>query len=192
MACCLTAPSHYLNHCWLIIGRSSDIHLRALSQEIPQPSIKITLKNKHPKYHFQVCHAPRIQGYVKLHYPIINQSYVCQYKAHQNPNVSHLLLQLSLPNPLKPGVKSRVKISLEQCRQVMLQLHLSDQQFYCLLQWLILEVWRYSPFKWFDYMMTCVWLLPLHFLLLHTSGELCASPSHQQPWYWLCAIWILL
>ena len=36
MACCLTAPSHYLNQCWLII---SDIHIREISQELPQPSI---------------------------------------------------------------------------------------------------------------------------------------------------------
>ena len=28
MACCLTAPSHYLSQCWLII---SDIHIRAIS-----------------------------------------------------------------------------------------------------------------------------------------------------------------
>ena len=28
----------------------------------------------------------------------------------QNLNDSHLVLQLSLPNPLKPGVKSRMKI----------------------------------------------------------------------------------
>ena len=42
MACCLAAPSHYLNQCWLII---SDIRLRAISQEIPEPSIaKISLK----------------------------------------------------------------------------------------------------------------------------------------------------
>ena len=32
------------------------------------------------------------------------------YKSHQIPNVSHLVLQLSLPNPLKPGVKSRMKM----------------------------------------------------------------------------------
>ena len=51
----------------------------------------------------------------------------------QNSNVSHLILQLSLPNSLKPGVKSRMKTRLEQCPQVMLQLHLSDQQVYCLL-----------------------------------------------------------
>ena len=37
MACCLTAPSHYLNH--------SDNHLKAILQGIPQPSTtKISLK----------------------------------------------------------------------------------------------------------------------------------------------------
>ena len=41
--------------------------------------------------------------------------------------------RLSLPNPLKPDVKSRMKMELEQHRQAMLQLHLSDRQFYCLL-----------------------------------------------------------
>ena len=59
----------------------------------------------------------------------------------KNLNVSHLVLQLSLPNPLKPGGKLRMKIQLEQCLQAMLQLHLNDQQFYCLLSsaFLILE-----------------------------------------------------
>ena len=44
--CCLTPPIHYLYQCWLIAwARSSDIHLRAFSQEIPQPSItKVSLK----------------------------------------------------------------------------------------------------------------------------------------------------
>ena len=50
---------------------------------------------------------------------------------HQIPNVSRLVLQLSLPNPMKPGVKSRMKMYLEQRQQAMLQLHLSDRQFYC-------------------------------------------------------------
>ena len=50
----------------------------------------------------------------------------------QHLNVSHLVLQLSFPNPLKPGIKSRIKVQLEQRWQAMLQLHLSDQQFYCL------------------------------------------------------------
>ena len=39
MACCLTAPSHYLNQCRLIISETSDIHLRTISQEIPQWSV---------------------------------------------------------------------------------------------------------------------------------------------------------
>ena len=51
----------------------------------------------------------------------------------QNLNESRLVLQLSLPNPLNPGVKSRMKMELEQRRQAMLQLHLSDQQLNCLL-----------------------------------------------------------
>ena len=43
MACCLTAPSHYPNQCWL--HNSSYIHIRAISQEMPQPSItKICLQ----------------------------------------------------------------------------------------------------------------------------------------------------
>ena len=51
-----------------------------------------------------------------------------------NLNVSRLVVQLSLPNPMKPGVKLRMKMQLEQRRQAMLRLHLSDQQFYCLLR----------------------------------------------------------
>ena len=51
-----------------------------------------------------------------------------------NLNVPRLVLQLSLPNSMKPGVKSRMKMLLEQRRQAMLHLHLSDRQFYCLLR----------------------------------------------------------
>ena len=43
----------------------------------------------------------------------------------QNINFSYHVLQLYLPNPLKPNVKLRMKMQLEQCRQAMLQLHLS-------------------------------------------------------------------
>ena len=54
----------------------------------------------------------------------------------QNLNVSRLVLQLYLPNSLKPDVKLRAvtKIWFEQRRQVMFQLHLSDKQFYWLLR----------------------------------------------------------
>ena len=51
----------------------------------------------------------------------------------QNLNVSCLNLQLSLPNTLKPSFKWRMEMYLEQRRQAMLQLHLSDPQFNCLL-----------------------------------------------------------
>ena len=52
----------------------------------------------------------------------------------QNLNDAHLVLKSSLPNPLKPCVKSRTKMKLEQRLQAMLQLHLSDRQFNCLLR----------------------------------------------------------
>ena len=44
-----------------------------------------------------------------------------------------MIVVWSLPNPLKPGIMLRMKIYLEQRRQAMLQLHLSDQWFYCQL-----------------------------------------------------------
>ena len=45
MACCLTAPSHYLNQCWFTRVRSIGIHLSTILQEILQPSItKISMK----------------------------------------------------------------------------------------------------------------------------------------------------
>ena len=48
---------------------------------------------------------------------------------YQNITDSRLVLQLSVPNLLKHGVKSRMKMQLEQRQQAMPQLHLSDQQF---------------------------------------------------------------
>ena len=53
MACCLTAPSHYLTQCWLIISKVySDILLRAISQQVSQPSTTvISLKSTQLKFH---------------------------------------------------------------------------------------------------------------------------------------------
>ena len=68
MACCLTAPSHYLNQCWLIISivRSSVIHLSAMSQEIPQPpSTKISLKIIYLKLHSKLLGANEL-----THWPL--------------------------------------------------------------------------------------------------------------------------
>ena len=53
---------------------------------------------------------------------------------HTSQEYSRPVLSLSSPNPLKPSAKSIMKMWLEQRRQVMLQLHLSDQRFYCLLR----------------------------------------------------------
>ena len=47
----------------------------------------------------------------------------------QNLIVSSILMQLFSLNLLKPGIKLRMKMLLEQRRQAMLQLHLSYQQF---------------------------------------------------------------
>ena len=47
---------------------------------------------------------------------VTNQKYIYRkttserHNKSQNLNVSHLVLQLSLPNPLKPDVKSRMKM----------------------------------------------------------------------------------
>ena len=49
----------------------------------------------------------------------------------QNLNVSCILMQLSSFNPLKPGVKLKMKMLLEQRRQAMLHLYLSYQLFHC-------------------------------------------------------------
>ena len=54
MACCLTAPSQYLNQCGLIWSsvKFSGIHIRIISQEMPQPSTtKIHLKMTYLKFH---------------------------------------------------------------------------------------------------------------------------------------------
>ena len=59
-------------------------------------------------------------------------------------NVSRLVLQLSLLNPLKSGVRSRMKMLLEQHRQAMLPLTTSwwsTRLFYTKLR-LTLEVWQ--------------------------------------------------
>ena len=67
------------------------------------------------------------------HYDYRKTSSISRTK-FQNLNVSCILMQLSSLNSLKPGVKL-IMMLLEQRRQTMLQLHLSYQQFYCLLRY---------------------------------------------------------
>ena len=71
--------------------------------------------------------------YLQMSYIYCKISNIRQTKS-QKLNDSRLVLQLSLPNPLKQGVKSRMKMQLEQRRQAMLQLHRNDQQINCLLR----------------------------------------------------------
>ena len=50
MACCLTAPSHYLNQCWFTLTKSSGIHSRVMFTGIFQKSIlRLSLKFAHLK-----------------------------------------------------------------------------------------------------------------------------------------------
>ena len=54
MACCLTAPSHYLNQCRLIISEVQKQTTEVNSQDTPQPSIsKISWKITQSKTPFQ-------------------------------------------------------------------------------------------------------------------------------------------
>ena len=67
MACCLTAPNHYLNQCWRIISEVQwrDIHIRAISQEMPQPSLtKICLKITCLKFHSNFPGGNELKCYV--------------------------------------------------------------------------------------------------------------------------------
>ena len=46
MACCLMAPSHYLNQCWPIINEFRGIHYKPISQKVLEISIpNMSLKN---------------------------------------------------------------------------------------------------------------------------------------------------
>ena len=78
--------------------------------------------------------APKMLKYMcRCHHSTYIQTSDIRPAKSQSSNVSCVVSRLSLPNPLKPSVKSRMKM-LGQRRQAMLQLHLSDQQFYCLLR----------------------------------------------------------
>ena len=70
----LRAPSHYLNQCWLIINEvqwqhqaitwTSDIYLRALSREVPQPTIiRIPLKINLSKISFKSPRSQWVNGF---------------------------------------------------------------------------------------------------------------------------------
>ena len=77
---------------------------------------------------------------------------------------------------MKPGVKSRTKKQLEQRRQAMLQLHLSDRQFYCLLRCDL--YWRLDGNQWISskFIIMAAESFPFHSLI---------CPSSQCPGQWV-------
>ena len=84
MACCLTAPSHYLNQCWLIV-KSSDIHIRAISQEMSQLSVTTTrLKITYIKFHSNFPGTNEIIYRLTCNAHIIN----CTVVMETNPQLS--------------------------------------------------------------------------------------------------------
>ena len=57
--------------------------------------------------------------YTEFRYEYCRQTFNISRTKSQNSNVSRLVLLLSLPNPLKQGVKSRMKMYLGQHRHAM-------------------------------------------------------------------------
>ena len=72
MACCLTAPSHYLNQCWLIINKvqwhSSEHNY---TRDTSAPKIKISLKMTYLKFHLN------LPGANELRWVFVTDSVYC-------------------------------------------------------------------------------------------------------------------
>ena len=86
----------------------------------------------------------RMQCFLSTQLPY--RSYIAEtscYRQTESQNVFfyRLVSLLSSPNPLKPSVKSRMKMQLEQRRQAVLQLHLSDQQLPTQVRLILVGVW---------------------------------------------------
>ena len=140
--------SHHLSQCWprfmLWNGISRPQWVNLLH------AFFILKKNKHSfAFFLSIYHGP---DFIRYHCNSEDDKVQVIYRKisnirrtkSPNLNASRLVLQFSLPNPMKPGVKSRMKMQLEQRRQAMLQLHLCDRQYYLLPTKvrLILETWR--------------------------------------------------
>ena len=86
MACCLTAPSHYLTNVDLSSLRSSDVHLMAISFEISQPSVtKISLKIIFLRFHWNLPGASELKC---IHYTRLPPQH-CQFPP--NSHNRHLI-----------------------------------------------------------------------------------------------------
>ena len=78
---------------------------------------------------YEFCEIANCRYYINVDESVEN-SQTSNIRSTKSPkiNIFRLVLQSSLSNSLKPGVKSRIKMYLEQ----RWQLHLSGQQFHCL------------------------------------------------------------
>ena len=113
---------------WTNVDSSSEIsrkiHLRAISQELPYPSItKISLKIIYLKFNWNLPGANELKSIprtwilmtIKLTNIKLEDTEYRQVSNIRRTKSQHLknsrdVLQLSLPHPLKPDVKSRMKM----------------------------------------------------------------------------------
>ena len=91
---------------------------------------KSSTNSSDPRYGFSCCLPRGTVTWQNVYYIVMSfqcnnysqKSYIRRTKP-QNLNVSRLVLQKSLPNPLTPENEDRLS--------ALLQLHMSDQQFHC-------------------------------------------------------------
>ena len=128
---------HYLRHRNVKLWKDAQKYVLTFPQ-ISSARYGLIFEVPVPKYtipelcHLGSCTGPMCRQVISRHSAYRQVSNIRRTKS-KTLNVSCLVLQLSLPSTLKSGIKWRMKMQLEQRRQAMLQLHLSDQQFHCLV-----------------------------------------------------------
>ena len=109
MACCLTAPSHYLNQCWLII--------ECVPWHSPVSNITKSAHEFNPSHAFR-DYTTSFSGQWVNRWSLGDVAVISNYRKTSNirrtksPSLNghRLVLQSSLPNGMKPCVKSRMKM----------------------------------------------------------------------------------
>ena len=111
MACCLAAPSHYLNQCCHVSSvRFRDIWLRGISQEITQPSVtKVSLKIDYPKFHLNLPGANKLSFiHLLIYISILSTSviHLCIFKTIQIFLVIYVLIFLLFKHQYSEDISS--------------------------------------------------------------------------------------
>ena len=82
MACCLTAPSHYLNQCWLIISK---VQWHSSEVVSPQPSVtKVSLKITYLRFQSNLPGANELIHEMKIWYQkqvSVTPHMICDYSS---------------------------------------------------------------------------------------------------------------